>query len=130
MSLYEARIQAMQAERRRSARFTVDCTVRFRTVAGDRDVRLCNISEYGAKLAMASPPREGSTGCLVLAEHDTFCRVIWASNDACGVAFDRALPEPLLVAVAGEQVKQGGPVANAGNIPMGRKRGGLLVSRD
>lgn len=128
MSLFEARLQAMQAERRRTARFAVDCPVRFSTIAAHRDGRLANISEQGAKLLLQQPPREGITGWLAFAGHDAFCRVIWASHDACGVEFERPLPQAVLIVVAGEQVKESGPVANAGNIPMGRKRGGRLVS--
>ncbi|HEX5645191.1 MAG TPA: hypothetical protein VFX62_06740, partial [Erythrobacter sp.] len=57
-----------------------------------------------------------------------FCRVIWCTNDACGVEFERPLPQSVLIAIAGEQAKPNGPVANVGNIPMGRKRGGRLVA--
>jgi PilZ domain len=128
MSLFEARIQAMQAERRRTARFTVDCAMRFRMISGHRDGRLANISEQGAKLALQNPPREGMTGWLAFSGHEAFCRVIWSTSDSCGVEFERPLPQSVLIAIAGEQAKLTGPVANAGNIPMGRKRGGRLVS--
>jgi len=128
MSLFEAKIQAMQAERRRTARFAVDCAMRFRMISGHRDGQLANISEMGAKLSLTNPPREGVTGWLTFAGHEAFCRVIWCTNDACGVEFERPLPQSVLIAIAGEQAKQNGPVADAGNIPMGRKRGGRLVA--
>lgn len=128
MSLFEARIQALQAERRRTARFAVDCAARFRMISGHRDGRLANISEQGAKLLVQQPPREGMTGWLAFAGHEAFGRVIWTSNDACGIEFERPLPQAVLIGLAGEQAKQTGPIANAGNIPMGRKRGGRLVA--
>jgi len=128
MSLYDARKRAAQLERRRSARFTVDLEALFRTIAHERMGRLANISEQGAKLMMDPPPREGISGWLAFAGQEIFCRVIWASNDSCGIEFDRPLAQPVLVAIAGEQVNQAGPVANAGNIQMGRKRGTLVSS--
>ena len=127
MSLFEARVKAAQVERRRSARFTVDIPAFLRTISGDRPCRMANISDNGAKLETASPPREGVTGWLVLGSQEIFCKVIWANHEACGIEFERTLSEDALVGIAGVEV-QSGPVANTGKIQMGRRRGGRLVS--
>lgn len=128
MSLYEARMRAAQTEQRRGARFTIDIPVCFRTIAGDRPCRMANISDNGAKLETDAPPRQGVTGWLVLGHDEIFCKVIWANETACGVEFERALGQDRLVGIAGDKANQSGPIANAGNIQMGRRRGGRLVS--
>ena len=129
MSLYDARKRAAQLERRRSARFAVDLEALFRSISTERMGRLANISEFGAKIMMDSPPKEGISGWLAFAGQELFCKVVWTAPDGCGVEFERPLAQQVLVAIAGDQIAQAGPVANAGNIQMGRKRGGRLVSR-
>lgn len=128
MSLYNARKRAAQLERRRSARFAVDLEALFRSISAERMGRLANISEQGAKLVMDEPPREGISGWLAFAGQEVFCKVIWTAPDGCGVEFERPLSQQVLVAIAGDQVAQAGPVANAGKIQMGRRRGGRLVA--
>lgn len=130
MSLYEARIQAAQRERRRTARFTIDIPASFRTVSGDRQCRMANISDNGAKLDTDNPPREGITGWLLFGELEIFCKVIWTNDSSCGVEFERAITERTLIDIAGEQAQPRGPVASTGNIQMGRKRGRRLVSSE
>ena len=64
MSQYEARIEALEADRRRTARFTVECSAIFRTVSGDRRGTMENVSELGARFATKRPPVQGVTGLL------------------------------------------------------------------
>ena len=73
-------------------------------------------------------PNEGVSGWLVLGDEEIFCKVIWTNETACGIQFERNLGENRLMAIAGSRAKQSGPIANTGNIQMGRKRSGLLVS--
>lgn len=126
MSFLESRHKATQTERRRSARFTIDTPVILRTVTGDRMCRMENISDNGAKLETDNAPNEGVSGWLVLGEEEIYCKVIWTDANSCGIEFDRAIGENRLLAIAGAKAKPGKPIANAGNIQMGRKRGGLL----
>ena len=130
MSLYEARMKAVQKEQRRTSRFTIDIPASFRTVSGDRRCRMSNISDNGAKLETDSPPGEGITGWLLFGDLEIFCKVIWANDKSCGVEFERAIAERTLIDIAGEQVESRGPVASTGNIQMGRKRGRRLVSSE
>lgn len=126
MSFLEARRQAAQQERRRSARFTIDIPVTLRTISGNRECRMANISDNGAKLETDTPPREGVSGWLIMGGEEIYCTVIWSKDGACGIEFERSLSEDKLVEIAGEQVTETVPVANRGNIQMGRKRGSLL----
>ena len=126
MSFLESRQQAAQSERRRSARFTIDIPVVLRTVTGDRSCRMENISDKGAKLETDNAPNEGVSCWLLLGEEEIYCKVIWSSENACGIEFDRAIGENRLLAITGAKAKPTKPIANAGNIQMGRKRGSLL----
>ena len=73
-----------------------------------------------------TPPREGVSGWLIMGGEEIYCTVIWSKDGACGIEFERSLSEDKLVEIAGEQVTETVPVANRGNIQMGRKRGSLL----
>lgn len=126
MSFLEARQKLAQSERRRSARFTIDIPATLRTISGDRPCRMANISDNGAKLETAEPPKEGVSGWLVMGSEEIYCTVIWANDGACGVEFERALGEDRLIDIAGEQVTETVPIANTGKIQMGRKRSSLL----
>ena len=128
MSFLEARQRLAQMERRRSARFTIDIPVVLRTISGDRTCRMSNISDNGARLDICPPPREGVTGWLVMGTQEIFCKIIWTNDTACGIEFERSLGEDTLVEIAGDQVRDTVPVANTGNIQMGRKRSGRLVT--
>lgn len=129
MSSLAIRQQIAKAEQRRVPRFTVEIPVTLRTVSGNRACRIANISDLGAKLELADPPASGISACIICGQDEIYCRVIWSEDGACGVEFERALGEAKLTAMAGKQTEQSGPVANFGNIQMGRKRG-QLVSRD
>lgn len=130
MSLLEARRNAIAAERRAAVRFTVDIAAKWHTVSGDQDCNMANISVGGAKLELAKPPAEGITGYIVFSAYELFCKVIWANETSCGVEFERPITERALVAIAGDQARKLGPVAQSGNIQMGRKRSGRLVSNE
>lgn len=109
-------------------RISFDCPACFRTISGDREARLANLSEQGAKVLIASPPRDGMSGWLIFAGHELFCKVIWASSDSCGVEFERPLSQQAFFLLAGLEAAASGPVARTGNIPLGRKRSSLLVA--
>ena len=128
MSFLEARRRAAQVERRRSARLTIDIPVTFRTISGDRECRMANISDSGAKLETDTPPRKGVSGWLVMGTQEIYCSVIWANDNDCRVEFERSIAQDTLISIAGNHAQQNAPVANAGNIQMGRRRGGRLVS--
>ncbi len=130
MSEYEARIEAFETDRRRTARFAADCPAIFRTVSGDRRGQIQNVSELGARFATKRPPVQGVTGLLLFGSMEIFCKVAWANADACGLVFDHPISLDALTQASGELPHVNGPIARAGNIPLGRKRSGRLVSSD
>jgi len=48
---------------------------------------MSNISETGVRLELDRPPPEGATVLLQWRAHGQFCKVIWANEDSCGLAF-------------------------------------------
>lgn len=128
MSQYENKMDALQADRRNTARFVAKCDAIFRTVSGDRRGTMENVSELGARFATKRPPVQGVTGLLLVGSIEIFCKVAWANADACGLVFDHPISLDALAQISGELPHVNGPVARAGNIPLGRKRSGRLVS--
>ncbi len=127
MSFLEKRQQAAHSDQRRSGRFAVEIPATFRTTSGERACRMANISDNGAKLETDNPPATGVSGMLLLGSEEIYCTVIWSNDNACGIEFERSIGEHALVQIAGEQVRNTGPVAQACNIQMGRKRGRLVT---
>lgn len=130
MSNLEAKADAVQQDRRRAARFAIKCSACFRTVSGDRKGVVENVSELGARFASTAPPAEGVTGLLLFGGNEIFCKVAWANSDACGMVFDHPISLETVAALAEQEMRTAGPVANTGNIQMGRKRSGRLISRE
>ena len=126
MSSLAIRKQILKAEKRRVPRFTVEIPVTLRTVGGNRECRMANISDLGAMLELPEPPAEGICAYLIFGDDEIYCRVLWSNETSCGVEFERALGERKLNEIAGDQIDKTGPVANFGNIQMGRKRGRLV----
>lgn len=126
MSSLAIRQQIAKSEQRRVPRFTVEIPVTLRTVSGNRACRIANISDLGARLELDNPPATGISACIICGSDELYCRVIWSEDGACGVEFERSLGEAKLTAIAGARSEQAGPVANVGNIQMGRKRGQLV----
>jgi len=129
MSSLDYRQQVAQSDRRSNARFTTEIPIKLRTVLGNREGRISNISDRGAMIETASPPPERIAACLVLGDEEIFCTVVWSGETSCGVEFDRPLGDAMLNDIAGEEIVRRGPAANVGKIQPGRKRG-RLVSRD
>lgn len=125
MSSLALRQKAMQMEQRRSSRLVVEIPVGFKTVSGIRECQMANISDHGAKLDLADPPREGVSGWLMLDGSEIYCTVIWSGDRSCGIEFERTLGDQTLMRIAGKQDRQG-PAANFGRIQQGRKRSGLV----
>jgi hypothetical protein len=126
MSDHATRSHAVQAERRRTRRFPVEIPVALRTINGTRQCRLGNVSDAGANLELENPPAVGVCGWLVMSDEEVYCRVVWSNEASCGIAFERALPIATLEGIVGAKLPAHGPLINHGNIPMGRKRAGLV----
>lgn len=89
---------------------------------GEHHGRLSDLSEEGARFELDRPPPQGISGMLAIGDFEAFCQVQWASETACGLAFERPIPAALVARLAAERVTHGGPAANFGNIPLGQRR--------
>lgn len=108
-------------------RVSVDFPARLHTVWSKLDGKIADISSKGAKLQVGAPVELGGSARLFVEGREIFCDVIWSDGEACGIKFERDLPEDLLEAILRDAVESFAPVACAQWIPMGRKRGGKLV---
>lgn len=117
---------AQQPERRLAKRRTVDCAARLKLLGGEREGRLSDLSEAGARFDTPDPPAKDMSGLLVWHDHAFFGKVVWAKDDSCGIVFERPIPHGIVeqtIAAAGPAHVPLGPVARFGQIPLGQKRG-------
>lgn len=117
---------ARQADRRLAKRRTVDCPARLKLLGGERQGRLSDLSEAGARFEVCDPPGKDVSGLLVWNDHAFFCKVVWAMEGSCGIVFERPIPPGVVeqtVAAADPAGATQGPVARFGHIPLGQKRG-------
>ena len=94
-------------------------------MVGVRAGSLWDLSETGARIQVDQPPKVGAEALLKWQTYEAFCRVVWAKDDMCGVAFDRPLSSAMLdeaLRQEEEERRPSGPVATVGNIPVGTKR--------
>jgi len=89
---------------------------------------MSNISETGVRLELDRPPPEGATVLLQWRAHEQFCKVIWANEDSCGLAFERPIPRDVFLDTTGQEDEPGGPVANPRNISLGKKRSRMQIT--
>ena len=124
MASWRAEVAAVPVDRRGADRTRIDCPAQLHLTTGIRFGSLWDLSLGGARVQVSDPPRVGSEVLLKWQSHEAFCHVIWATEDMCGLSFDRPLsPEMLDESLKEEQeAKPAGPVAAVGKIPLGQKR--------
>ena len=118
-------------ERRMVQRHSVNCPAKLQMLGGDREGRLSDLSEAGARFDTADPPKEGASGLLSWGQHEFFGKVVWSNDKACGLVFERPIPHAVVHETVDIVEVESGPVAKFDNIPVatrGRRSG--LVSRD
>lgn len=131
MALFQKLPVSGSAERRTVQRYTVDCPARLKMLGGDREGRLSDLSEAGARFETSNPPQEGVSGLLAWGDHEFFGKIAWANDRSCGLEFERPIPLAVVEQTCEIVEVQSGPVANFGNIPVAtRGRRASLVSRD
>ena len=131
MALFQRLPQTNQDERRTVQRYTVDCPAQLKMLGGNRDGRLSDLSEAGARFETSNPPQEGVSGLLAWGDHEFFGKIVWANDNSCGIIFERPIPLSVVEQTCEVVEVQSGPVANFGNIPVAsRGRRASLVSRD
>lgn len=127
MAFFNIKTAEVQSDRRVARRFVVDCAARLTLSGGNRDGRLTDLSEHGARFETAQPPPIGMAGFLKWDGEEHYCKVIWCKDGRCGLHFERPLP-PGLVEKACSRVEVSlKTVAAVGRIPLGRRRGQLTA---
>ena len=131
MALFQRKPDARTEERRTVQRHSVNCAASFKMLGGDRQGRLTDLSEAGARFACEQPPLEGGSGLLIWNIHEYFCKVVWSNGSECGVLFERPIPYAIVHETVDIVEVQAGPVAKFDNIPVARKgRRATLVTRE
>jgi hypothetical protein len=87
---------------------------------------LWDLSETGARVQIENPPERGDIILLRWLAFDALSRVVWSSEDMCGLAFERPLDRAIVAQTIGdEEPEDPGPTASVGNIPVGTRRARL-----
>ena len=112
-------------DRRTATRSRVNCPVEMQLPSGRRNGCMWDLSERGARVQMDNPPRVGASVLLEWMTYDVMCKVVWATEDMCGLMFEKAISPARVFEAHQHREEFSGPVAEVGNIPLGRKRGRL-----
>lgn len=121
MAPFHAALAQTPVERRAAPRTRLECPAKLHLTVGIRVGTLLDLSSGGARFHSDNPPPEGMTALLQWQSHEAFCKVVWATADMCGLAFDRPLSRALVEGSAEEDARRG-PAASVGNIPLGQRR--------
>ena len=54
--------------------------------------------------------------------YDAMCKVVWATEDMCGLMFEKPISPARVLEVQQYREEFSGPVAEVSNIPLGHKR--------
>ena len=130
MAFLNIHTAAVQPDRRIARRYLVDCPARLALAGGERDGRLSDLSEHGARLETAQPPAPGTTGFLRWGKEEHYCKVIWSNETRCGLQFDRPIPTRIVEATCLHVEVSLKPVAALGRIPLGEKRSRRFASTE
>ena len=83
---------------------------------------MLDLSERGARVQVDNPPRMGASVVLEWMCYDAMCKVAWATEDMCGLMFEKPISPVRVFEVQQHREDFSGPVAEVGNIPLGQKR--------
>lgn len=128
MAFFKVRTADVQADRRVTRRFVVECPARLSLAGGDREGRISDLSEHGARLETATPPMPGTTGFLQFNGQDHYCKVVWTVGSSCGLQFERPISVGVVEATCSHVEISLKSVATVRRIPLGRRRNGLVPS--
>lgn len=128
MAFFNVRAAEVQPDRRLARRYIVDAPARLALAGGDRDGRLTDLSEHGARLATAAPPAPGTAGFLRWAGEEHYCKVIWCAEGVCGLQFERPIDVTVVEATCSHVEVTMRPVAAVGRIPLGQRRSARVAA--
>jgi len=138
--LFGGEDEVREIERRADTRVLAYCSAELRTPAGRRSAQVTNVSIGGARLQLNDPPAAGVTVVLECRSLTTMCKVVWATDMACGLAFEQPVSRAVVAEISGKaappltpppeadlrsiasSVRQSRAGANLGKIPAGTPR--------
>jgi hypothetical protein len=130
LAFFNVKTAEVQPDRRVARRYVVDCPARLKMSGGDRNGRLTDLSEHGARLETAPPPAPGTTGFLRWEGEELYCTVIWSAEGRCGLRFERPIALALVETTCSHVEVSLRPVAAVARIPLGQRRSGRLATFD
>ena len=122
MGLHAHAQEFEQPERRISLRSRVNCPVEVQLPSGTRTGTMWDLSERGARVQMDRPPQVGASVVLEWTCYDARGTVVWATENMCGLMFDKEISLARVVELEQFREEFAGPVAEVSNIPLGNKR--------
>ncbi len=128
MAFFNVRTAEIQPDRRVARRYIVDCPARFIMSGGDRDGRLTDLSEHGARLETSLPPGVGTAGFLRWEGQEHYCKVVWSAEERCGLQFEQPIQTGLVEQTCSHVEVALKPVAAVARIPLGQRRSGRVVA--
>lgn len=87
-----------EGTRRRAIRSRVLMTATLATSTKEVSVRMRDVSSYGTRVEGPDLPARGTTVVLRRGRFEAFGQVVWAGDNAAGIAFDEQLEEEALMA--------------------------------
>lgn len=130
LAFFNVKNAEVQPDRRVARRYVVDCPAKLALSGGDREGRLTDLSEHGARFETVAPPVAGTTGFLKWGNEDHYCEVIWAAGGRCGVLFDRPISLEALEQSCARVETSLRPVAAVERIPLGQRRSGRVQTSE
>jgi hypothetical protein len=128
VAFFNVKTAEVQKDRRVARRYIVDCAARLVMAGGDREGRLSDLSEHGARFETDAPPASGATGFLRWEGEEHYCKVVWAAEGRCGLHFERPIQTGLVEKTCSHVEVTLKPVATVGRIPLGQRRSGRLAA--
>ncbi|MGE3691953.1 MAG: PilZ domain-containing protein [Novosphingobium sp.] len=122
---FEGKDGTLHVERRIAARANVDVPAMLQTPGGTRSARLADLSETGARVLVGDPPKAGIVALIQIGEREIFCRIVWAGDDSCGIAFEKALSSELVAVITGKAPARRMPSTIQTDRPPARKTFGV-----
>ena len=132
LGVFENASGQVNEDRRATLRSRINISARMRTAGGDQSVWLADLSEHGAGISLRNPPALGMPGVLKWGPYEVFFTVAWADNDSCGVMFDAAISQEIVLEAMREGALKNDRSAEPSRIAHGLKRVSLcrLTGRD
>lgn len=88
--------EAGMLDRRRAKRASVLLPASVVTMSAYRYLEVVNLSASGAKLRGSMAPAVAKTALFRLDQLQVLCKVVWATDELCGVQFEEPIPPRVL----------------------------------